>query len=188
MRTQLPINARVWREVRNLLLDEYFFTFVAAALSTLFKALSSRKGLIFKRRETYEFGIEFVFIAMSFAVGQYSQNMKLQREHQQSFEARKTTVRAEMEKHAAITDVAALCLAQMTELEVKIEKIESTFVALQVILVSQAGMLIFLTLLIRRYGIEDESQPSLLNGVILPNALGLSSVILTLAYLFDTTP
>lgn len=161
---------------------------MAAALSTLFKALSSRKGLIFKRRETYDFGIEFVFIAMSFAVGQYSQNMKLQNDYQKSFETRKETVRAEMEKHAAITEVAALCLTQMTELEVKIERIESTFVALQVILISQTGMLVFLTLLIRRYGKEDEHQVSLLNGVVLPNVLGLSSVILTLAYLFDSTP
>jgi hypothetical protein len=43
-----------------------------------------------------------------------------------------------------------------------------------------------MTLLIRGYGTDDERHPTLLNGVILPNAIGLSGIILTLAYIFGS--
>lgn len=55
-----------WLE--SLLLDEYAFTFLVTALSVVFKAMTTGERAVLKRRETYDLGVEFVFIDISFGL------------------------------------------------------------------------------------------------------------------------
>ncbi len=53
--------------------NEYIFTFLVTFSSVVFKAYTSQQDSILKARQTYELGLEFMFIAISFAASNMAQ-------------------------------------------------------------------------------------------------------------------
>ncbi|MBX3102312.1 MAG: hypothetical protein KF690_07390 [Bacteroidetes bacterium] len=168
-----------WLE--QLLLDEYAFTFLVTALSVVFKAMTTGERAVLQRRETYDLGVEFVFIAISFGLSNLAE---INRERQMIHEQLVTL--SDAGNHAMLA-VRTSLLPQGLEqsLNSQLIQMELTSSALWVIVCCLCALLMLMVVMIRTFGRTDEQKPDLWRGIILPNLMGIIAVVLVMAHIYE---
>lgn len=142
--------------------------------------------MILKARQTYELGLELMFIAISFAASNMAQITQLQEVKLKD----KGEIITKLDENAkgilTITNEAITYLkAEVFRLESEIIGLNQAFNALSVIILCLILAMILLIVLLRVFGYSDSNEPNLLKGIIVPNILGLIAVVLVLSYVYQ---
>lgn len=168
-----------------LLLNEYAFTFLVTALSVVFKAYTARERSVLRNRATFDLGIELVFIALSFGLSNLAQVVGLK---QQAL-ADKSQLLVE-QGSAAVKGL--LTPEGLRALQVEIARIDNEMTALDLattaltfIGVSLALLLTVMVLAQREYGYNPDGRLHLWRGIVVPNFLGLGSIVLVMSYIYE---
>jgi hypothetical protein len=168
-----------------LLLDEYAFTFLVTALSVLFKAYTAREKSVLRNRATFDLGLELVFIAVSFALSNLAQVVGLKEQA-----LREKQVLLMQQGEAAVRGL--LTPEGLQALKVEIARLDNSMTtldlantALTLIVISLALLLVVLVLMQRTYGYTAEGKLHIWRGLVTPNLLGLSAIVLVLAYVYE---
>jgi hypothetical protein len=159
---------------RSLLLDEYVFTFLITFLSIVFKAATTRRGFIFRARETYDLGLEFTFIALSFALSGLSNLYQLQENAQQRY-----TQLLELQKQYQIDK------GDFTRLEELAAQLSRMTTGLWIVTGLVSLALILMVIMLRQYHAPEGSKYATLRNLVIPNILGFISVVLVLIFTYE---
>lgn len=168
--------------LKELLTNDYLFTFATTAAAAIFKALSSREGFIFRRRRTWDFSLELVFIALSFAAS----NLEKVTNAEQGLRLQLT----QLEQLAAggqNTQTVSLAgiPAQQDQLKLAATLLANHGDALVMVCSFLALLLLLLTLLLRGYAYTEAGEPRLWQGLLLPNLVGCMAVVLVMLFSFN---
>jgi hypothetical protein len=166
-----------WLE--SLLLDEYAFTFLVTALSVVFKAMTTGERAVLKRRETYDLGVEFVFIAISFGLSNLAE---IGRERARLME--QVTALADGSVTAKTLN-GVLPQAFTQTVNSQLIQMELASSALRVIVSCLSALLILMVVMIRTFGRTEDQQPDLWRGIVLPNLMGVTAVVLVMAHIYE---
>lgn len=143
-----------------LILNDLAFTLVMALVSLFFKAFAQGQQGIWQRIDTYDLGLELVFMALSFAVSNLAQQLN----------------RLQNLGPTPATDLAALAHAAVG--------------GLTLLCVCLVGLTVCMALLQRHFGYQGallqpppaRSKPHRLRGIVVPNFLGALSLALVITY------
>lgn len=165
-----------------LLLNEYVFTFLVTALSVVFKGLTTSETLLFRSRQTYDLGVEFVFIALSFGLSNLAEINK--RAHDLVAQQKQlASGTAEVLKMA--NNSLPLRSSLQQQLNGQLLQIDLASSALWVIVSCLALLLIIMVYMIRKFGHDGQQKPDIWRGIILPNLIGIFAVILVMAHVYE---
>jgi len=169
----------------QILTNEYIFTFLVTFFSVFFKAYTSRQNSFFRNRQTYELGLEFMFIAISFAAS----NLALITQNLQSKNADQVILKESIEKHSIEglqlneANIEALQI-QIVQLQTEVVSLQSAFDAMNIVALCIFVAIVLTIILLRKYGYTD-NHPNKIQGLIVPNFLGIVSVILVLTLIYQ---
>lgn len=168
-----------------LLLNEYAFTFLVTALSVVFKAYTARERSVLRNRATFDLGIELVFIALSFGLSNLAQVVGLK-------QLALTDKQLLLDEQGQAAVRGLLTPEGLRALQVEIARLDNEMntldlatTALTFIGISLALLLVVMVLAQRAYGYRSDGQLHIWRGIVVPNFLGLSAIVLVMSYIYE---
>ena len=160
--------------IQNLLLDEYVFTFLVTFLSMLFKAATSRDSRFLRRRETYDLGLEFTFISLSFALSGLSNLFQL-----------KESTQVRLAKLQAVGKEYLLDPTELTQVQEALTQIGRLTLGLWVVAGHVFLVLVLLVVMLRQFRLPEDHPRAWLRNLAVPNLIGLMAVLLVLLFTYE---